>query len=360
MKATGSEKFNFISGAKVKSKNKRKIVIAAIVVVVLILLSFVNLPIWAVAPGKAQEVASLIKIEGASNTPKSGHIFMTDVSLGPVSPVQWLLDKMNSNVELVPSSAILGNSPPSSFIPTQLDEMKQSKQAATVAALSYLGYDLNIINGALIAGIAKVSVVSSVLHVGDLITDVNGTTITSARQFVSVVSTFKPKDSVKISYIPAALVANRGSSGSVAKTVSVTLGSRPDDASKPYLGINITDGVSYNTPFKVTISTPGIGGPSAGLAFTLGIIDRIEGGGLTKGNTIAATGTISPDGSVGDVGGVPQKTITVERAGAKLFLVPPQEFNAAMSKASPELKVEAVSTLKQAVADIEAFANSSK
>ncbi len=342
------------------SKNKKKIVIAFIVVVILILLSFVNLPIWAIAPGKAQEVAGLIKIEGASNTPKSGHILMTDVSLGPVSSVQWLFDKMNSNVELVPSSAILGNTPPSSFIPTQLDEMKQSKQAATVAALSYLGYDLNIINGAIIAGIAKVSVVSSVFHVGDLITKVNNTTVTSARQFVTVISNFKPKDAIRISYIPAALVANRGSSASVTKTVLVTLGSRPGDASKPYLGVNITDGVSYNTPFKVAISTPGIGGPSAGLAFTLGIIDRMEGGGLTKGNTIAATGTISPNGSVGDVGGVPQKTIAVERAGAKLFLVPPQEYKAALSKDTPGLKVEAVSTLKQAVADVEAFAASRK
>ena len=332
---------------------------AIIALVVLLILSLVNLPEWAIAPGKAQEVAKLITINGARDSSKSGHILMTDVSLGPVSPIQWLFDKTDPNIDLVPSSAILGTTPPSSFIPAQLDEMKQSKQAATVAALSYLGYNLDIIHGAIVAGIAKVSVVSSILHPGDLITRVNKVTISSAEQFVSVISGFKPKESVTLGYIPAALVANRGSPNSAQKVVSVTLGSHPGEPSKPYLGIDISNGVSYRTPFPVSISTPGIGGPSAGLAFTLGIIDRLLGGGLTRGNTIAATGTISPDGSVGDVGGVPQKTIAVERAGAKLFLVPPQEYKAAMSKATPQLKIEAVSTIKQAVADVEKFGSSS-
>ncbi len=339
--------------------NVKKIVLAVIVVAVISVLSFVNLPVWAIAPGKAQEVAKLIKIQGSNNAEGASHVLMTDVTLGPVSPLEWLIDKMNSNVDLVPSSAILGNAPSSSFIPTQLDEMRQSQQAATVAALTYLGYNLNEVKGAIVVGIAKVSVVSSLLHPGDLITQINGVAVDSAAQLVSVISSYKPKETIKISYIPAADVANRPAVQSAYKTVSVELGARPGDTTQPYLGINISDGVSYKTPFKVTISTPGIGGPSAGLAFTLGIIDRLQGGGLTKGNTVAATGTIAPNGAVGDVGGVPQKTIAVERAGAKLFLVPPQEYKAALSKATPQLKVEAVSTLKQAVADVKAFAASS-
>ncbi len=347
------------SGAKVKS-TRRRIALAAIAVIILAIVSFVNLPIWAIAPGTAQEVSKLITIQGRSNSTSASHILMTDVRLGPVSPLEWLIDKTNPNVELVPSSEILGTTPSSSFIPTQLDEMKQSQEAATLAALGYLGYNLNLIKGAMVAGIAKVSVVSSLLHPGDLITAVNGTAVTSAAQLVSVISKFHPKDSIRITFIPAAQVADRASASNPYKTVSVTLGSRPGDPAKAYLGVSIADGVSYSTPFKVSISTPGIGGPSAGLAFTLGIIDRLEGGGLTKGNTIAATGTISPDGAVGDVGGVPQKTVAVERAGARLFLVPPQEYKAALSKATPKLKVEEVSTLKQAVSDVEAFAAGSK
>lgn len=340
-----------------KQSTKRYSILAAIVVV-LVALSIVNLPEWAISPGKAQEVSKLISIKGKSPSSKAGHIFMTDVSLGPVSAIQWLFDKFNSNVDLVPSSQILGGTPPSSFIPLQLDQMKQSKQAAAVAALSYLGYNLHEIKGAIVAGIAKDSVVSTILHPGDLITKVDNTPITSASQFVSVISAYAPSDHVQITYIPANLVANRSSTTATYKTESVTLGKRPGQPSKPYLGIEISDGVSYKTPLSINISTPGIGGPSAGLAFTLGIIDRLEGGGLTNGKNIAATGTISPNGAVGDVGGVPQKTIAVERAGARLFLVPPQEYKAALSKATPNLKVEAVSTLSQAVRDIKAFAKS--
>ena len=72
----------------------------------------------------------------------------------------------------------------------------------------------------------------------------------------------------------------------------------------------------YDFPFPVSINSDGIGGPSAGLAWTLGILNTLGGGNLTGGRIVAATGTIRPDGTVGDVGGVPQKTVAVERAGA--------------------------------------------
>ena len=83
---------------------------------------------------------------------------------------------------------------------------------------------------------------------------------------------------------------------------------------------------------------------------TLGVIDALDGGSLTGGRTVAATGTIDAQGDVGDVGGVAQKTVAVENAGATIFLVPPQEYKAAMSKDRPSLKVYAVSTLDQALA----------
>src|ERR1019366_8350476 len=92
-----------------------------------------------------------------------------------------------------------------------------------------------------------------------------------------------------------------------------------------------------------------IGGPSAGLSMTLGIIDKLSGGDLTGTRIVAATGPIDAAGNVGDVGGVPQKTIAVERAGATVFFVPPQEYKNALSKDTPQLHVYAVSTLDQAL-----------
>ncbi len=117
-----------------------------------------------------------------------------------------------------------------------------------------------------------------------------------------------------------------------------------------YLGIDPNTQQSWTFPIDVSVNTVDIGGPSAGLSMTLGIIDKLAGGHLTGGHTIAATGTIDASGAVGDVGGVPQKTIAVERAGATVFFVPPQEYKAALSKDTPQLHVYAVSTLDQALA----------
>jgi PDZ domain-containing protein len=120
------------------------------------------------------------------------------------------------------------------------------------------------------------------------------------------------------------------------------------------VGIEPEDQIAYAYPFPVSIDVVDIGGPSAGLAMTLGVIDALSSGSLTGGHTVAATGTMDASGDVGDVGGVPQKTVAVENAGASIFLVPPQEYRAAMSKDRPGLAIYAVSTLDQALDVLEA------
>jgi PDZ domain-containing protein len=106
-------------------------------------------------------------------------------------------------------------------------------------------------------------------------------------------------------------------------------------------------------PFPVTIDSDGIVGPSAGLAFTLGLIEKLDTADLTAGHKIAATGTMSVDGMVGDVGGVAQKTVAVRNAGATVFFVPPQEYKVALAHAGSSLHVYAVTSARQAVADLE-------
>ena len=137
--------------------------------------------------------------------------------------------------------------------------------------------------------------------------------------------------------VPVTLRTHRGRRGR-RQTVTLDLGIQPEDQ------------VDYTYPFPVSIDVTNIGGPSAGLAMTLGVIDALTSGSVTGGHTVAATGTMDASGDVGDVGGVPQKTVAVENAGATIFLVPPQEYKAALSKDRPGLKIYAVSTLDQALA----------
>src|SRR5207249_3909047 len=102
-------------------------------------------------------------------------------------------------------------------------------------------------------------------------------------------------------------------------------------------------------PYTVSIDSGAVGGPSAGLAFTLELIDSLTPGELTGGRKVAVTGTIESDGTVGPVGGVMQKTAAVRSAGAKYFLVPPDEFDAAKAHAGHNLQVIKVETLEQAL-----------
>jgi PDZ domain-containing protein len=110
-----------------------------------------------------------------------------------------------------------------------------------------------------------------------------------------------------------------------------------------------TKQLRFDFPFTVNVDSAGIGGPSAGLAFTLGILDALRPGELTGGHRVAVTGTISLDGTVGPVGGVVQKTAAVRAAGIGLFLVPPQEYDMARAHAGSKLKVVRVSTLEDAL-----------
>jgi Lon-like protease len=119
--------------------------------------------------------------------------------------------------------------------------------------------------------------------------------------------------------------------------------------SRGYLGVEVETYQRFSYPFPVSIDTSEIGGPSAGLAMALTIVDKLSNGRVTGGRTVAATGTIDPRGAVGQVGGVTQKTVAVERAGATVFLVPPGQYATAKSKASPSLHVYQVATLDQAL-----------
>ena len=121
------------------------------------------------------------------------------------------------------------------------------------------------------------------------------------------------------------------------------------------LGVTLaTKNRSFDFPYKVAIDTSGVGGPSAGLAFTLALIDELTPGELTGGRNVAVTGTIDVNGTVGDVGGVTQKTAAVRHSGTRFFLVPPGEFAEASKHAGRHLKVVQVTTLADALAALKA------
>lgn len=142
------------------------------------------------------------------------------------------------------------------------------------------------------------------------------------------------------------------------ETFSIVLGASSDDPSIAQLGVEVTTHeLTADFPIDVVIDSGEVTGPSAGLAFTLGVIDVLTPGELTGGKLVATTGTINLDGSVGPVGGVAQKAVAARNAGVDLFIVPASEYDQALEQ-SGDMQVATADTIEEAVAVLEAFGGS--
>ncbi len=223
-------------------------------------------------------------------------------------------------------------------------QMDQSTQIAVAVALEHLGHEIMTPIGARIEWIADGSSADdSELSEGDIVQIVGGSPILTAPQLSDTIKTYEPGAQVQLTALDP--------DGST-RTVTAALGERDGLA---HLGVVVTTHVTFAAlPIDVTLNVERIGGPSAGLAFTLSVIDALTPQPLTGNLDVAATGTIHHDGTVGPIGGVPQKAHSTVRAGIDLFLVPASQADQAAAVAGPSVTVVGVETLEEALAVIEA------
>jgi PDZ domain-containing protein len=321
------------------------------VVIGLLVAQRISLNYYAIQPGTAQSVQPFITVPADKAHPVTHPVLLTDVREARVTALTYLYFKLASNTALYSVPAVTGGTAPDELDAQGALEMSQAEQAAKTSALRHLGYTVPATPaGAVIAGTFPGTPAYGVLNVGDVVTALDGTPTPTAQALSTQLGTHHSGQTVTFTVrkggtgspgpVPLTLRATKVNVGG--QTVTLTVGIEPEDQ------------VNYAYPFPVSINVVDIGGPSAGLAMTLGVIDALSSGSLTGGHTVAATGTMDASGDVGDVGGVAQKTVAVENAGASIFLVPPQEYGAAMSKDRPGLKIYAVSTLDQALRVLEA------
>ncbi len=295
--------------------------------------------------------------------PIQGSLYMVDVLVGPATPGQYILSKlgllhtMDRGTQLVPAGAVLGSTPPAQLPCQDAQQMNSATSSATVVALRELGYQVKEDNlGAQLVEVVPGSPAAvGGLECNDVITAVNGVAVHTASDFVAAIHTTRPGETIRVT------VRRAGTKGkprtlTLAATLSGTpaLGGQPAAPDKAFLGVATVTQTVFVFPFEVTVDVGAIGGPSAGLALTLGLLDVLSAGNLTGGHHIAATGTINLDGTVGDVGGVAQKAVAVRRAGAQVFFVPTDELKDAESQAG-SMKVLPVSSLQQALNDLKAL-----
>ncbi len=336
---------------------------AVLLVVLVAVASRITLNYYALTPGQAQPVGPLIKVPPSRAHRTRGPILLTDVYVTRVTLLDYLPDLLDADAQVVGAATLLGPyTPPDQLITQGYLEMAQSQAAAKAASLTRLGYDVPERDaGALVFAVQPGSPAASALQVGQIVTAVDGTSTADDCAFIAALAPYGPGQTVRLSVERSTVTSEGVIKPGHTVTERVRLGRRPaadhgssgcpdvHGSSRGYLGVVVETQQDFTYPFPVSVDTSDIGGPSAGLAMTLGIMDALSSGHLTGGRTIAATGTITPTGAVGDVGGVAQKTVAVEQAGATVFFVPPAELATAKSKDVPSLHIYPVTSLDQAL-----------
>ncbi|MCP9206276.1 YlbL family protein [Streptomyces sp. NEAU-Y11] len=226
------------------------------------------------------------------------------------------------------------------------EEFTQSQESAKVAALKALKKPVS--SQVIVGTVGKGSPAQGKLHAGDVIKAVDGTAVRGFEDISKLVTKHKPGQRTVFSVIPAKAAAaaeKAGKKPSGQKRITLTTTKAKDGRAI----VGITAMADYTFPFRIDIKLADVGGPSAGLMFALGIVDRLSPGDLTGGKFIAGTGTINEKGVVGPIGGIEMKTIGAREAGARYFLTPKENCAAAAKDVPGGLRLVKVHTIDDAL-----------
>lgn len=289
--------------------------------------------------GKDDAGKDVIVISGATATASAGQLRFVTVGVQPrLTLVQALIGWWRDDEAVVPREIVYPPDRTEEEVEQRnAEDFANSLSAAEVAALAELGYPVRIAVGEL----SEDSPAVGILRKGDIITTIDGASFETADDMLDLIQA-KPAGST------LSLGITRTG---VAQTVEVQTYAAEDGTPR----IGFRPEVSSSAPFTLDIPIEGIGGPSAGLMLSLGIIDKIKPEDLTGGKIIAGTGTIDEDGNVGPIGGVSQKLVGAKAAGATYFLTPKANCGEAVANAKPDLALVQVETLDQALAALDAI-----
>jgi PDZ domain-containing protein len=323
-----------------------------VLVIVAAGLTFVSLPYVTLAPGPATNILGdvdgtpVLSIDGATTYPTDGTLDFTTVVFdgGPgrtVTVYDLLAAWLSPDVDVTPESAYFPPDATAEEVDTENAEMMNDSQVVAAAtAVRALGTEVP--TTVTVAAVPEAGPAAGRLEPGDRLLTVDGQGVTSAQQVRDIVQPLPAGTDVEI------VVERDGAE----RTVSVTT---EDSDGRSIIGVLL--GLDYDLPITVTLNTGSIGGPSAGLMFSLSIYDRLTPGSLTGGESIAGTGTIEDSGAVGPISGVAQKMVGAHEAGARWFLTPADECPATVGRVPDGMTVVRVATFdeaKDAVEDIAA------
>lgn len=309
--------------------------------------SVVTVPFAALGPGPTYNTLGdvdgtpVVQIDGTDVDPTTGHLNMTTVAVrDQLNLFEALGFWASGRNGLVPREEVY----PPDKTKEEVQEgnqadFEQSESSAELAALHHLNLPVALA----VASVAADGPAAGVLNVGDILVSVGGTPVATAAAVREVVSSRAPGDTVPIEFVR----------DGVSRTGTVVLGARPDDDSQGYLGV--TPEERPTAPFEVKFNLADVGGPSAGLMFSLAVVDKLSPGELSNGEFVAGTGTIDADGTVGPIGGIKYKLIAAREAGATTFLVPDANCSEARQGVPDGLRLVRVESLDSAIDSLDAL-----
>ncbi|MFJ9080972.1 PDZ domain-containing protein [Streptomyces sp. NPDC102384] len=299
----------------------------------------------------------VIQISGHKTYDASGHLNMTtvrvtsaDYNMNLVSAVYgWLAH----DSIVVPHETLYPDGQTEQQSSQQnAEEFSQSQESAKVAALHEMGIPVK--SWVIVSSVVKDSPAQGRLHAGDVIKSVDGTKVTKPTDVAKLVTKHKPGENVVFTVVPVKEAAAAEKAGKEAtRTKNVTIKTEKAEDDRAIVGIQA--GTDHTFPFEIDIKLADVGGPSAGLMFSLGIVDKLTSDDLTGGKFVAGTGTIDDDGKVGPIGGIGMKTVGARDKGAQYFLTP-KDNCATAAKDTPDgltlVKVDTIDDAMDALKDI--------
>ncbi|HXT44447.1 MAG TPA: PDZ domain-containing protein [Pseudonocardiaceae bacterium] len=303
--------------------------------------AFATVPYVALRPGPTFDTLgtvagkTVVDIKGTQTYPATGHLNMTTVSVvDNVTLYTALALWVSGRSELLPRDEIYQPGLSEQQVETQNRQMFRDSEAnAKAAALHYLGYPIDVVTGQVVSGGAS----SGKLAVGDRLLALDGHEVRTAQQAVDLLAGSHPGQQVQVRF-------QRGDTSPQEATITLGTGAQ---SGRGYLGVGLTE--KPDVPFTVTINLGDVGGPSAGLMFALAIVDKLAPGPLVRDTFVAGTGEITPEGQVGQIGGISLKMISAREAGATVFLVPAGNCAEAVQRIPGGLRLVRVGTLADAV-----------
>ncbi|MCK8607321.1 SepM family pheromone-processing serine protease [Apilactobacillus ozensis] len=327
----------------IKFIKKHKLGLSVIIAALLAILFFLPIPYYVEKPGDSSNLSKIVNIK--NNPDKhAGKFMLTSVAIEPLTPAKYIYDKFVPYYSIDSINNLTDGQSDDEYNKVQNFYMLSSINSAIYNAYKKADKEVESkYNGIYVLGLHKSSF-AKYLKVGDTIISVDGKKFNNSESYRNYIFSKKIGEKITIQYLQ-----NNKLKKATAPTIKLP------GTNHSGIGIILTDDFSVKTKIPIKVNPGDVGGPSGGLMFALQIYSQLTGENIRKNMNVAGTGTISPNGAVGEIGGVDKKIIAAKNNGAKIFLAPYLKSTKSVLKVEPNHKTNyelAVLTAKKYAPDM--------